>query len=150
VEGLYSRREQSVSTDFVSFEDDQLAEACQQALGIAPGAKARTRAGEEDAKRLGDSSGRCASRTTAVHELTSGDWVAAKVQTRRGLGEECLNVVATGSSVWRDRRAFETNPAKAVQIRGLQGDAVGSRSTRLMLRTRKDRIQILEEIKGAR
>jgi hypothetical protein len=85
-----------------------------------------------------------------VDELTSGDCVAANVQTRRGFGEECLNVVATGSSVWRDRRAVETNPAKAVQIRGLQGDAAGSRSTRLMLRTRKDQIQILEEVKGAR
>jgi hypothetical protein len=44
------------------------------------------------------------------------------------------------------RRAFETGSAKIEQIRGLQGDAAGRRSTRLMLRTRKDRIQILEKI----
>ncbi len=76
------------------------------------------------------------------------DWV--NVLTRCGVGEECLNVVATGSRVWRDTRAFETNPAKVVQAHELLGDAAGSQSTRLRLRTRKDQIQILEEIKGAR
>ena len=97
---------------------------------------------EEDSNRPGDSS-------NAAEEWISGDWVGVNVLTRCGVGEECLNVVATGSIVWRDRRAFETDPAKAVQTRGLLGDAAGSRSTRLRLRTRKDQIQILEEIKGA-
>lgn len=77
-----NRREKSVSTDVVSFDDDQLAEACQQALGIAPGANARTRVVVEHSKPLGDSSNRCASRSTAVEPLISGDWVAAIVRIR--------------------------------------------------------------------
>ena len=73
VGSLYSRREQSVLSTLVSLDDGQLAEACQQALVIVPGANVHARAVVEDFKQRGDSLNRCASRSTAVKELIGGD-----------------------------------------------------------------------------
>ena len=106
VGSLYNRREKSALSSIVSFDDDQLAEACQQALGITPGSDARARAVVEDSKRLGDSLNRCASRSTAVGR--------ADRRVTAMFGEECLDVVATGRSQFGATRSRdESSPDRA-------------------------------------